>query len=186
MEGVGSRRSPPRKRKTAPYAIIVSVTRRAPGGGFALRSTKFPFLGDTRQRRVARLQNRSKDDYRTTMASPGNISRGGVRPFADNASGLVPGKIVVAMATLVTSVCAIHPPADGQVDVCAGIAENREVGCREEVEVPTKTFHRVDVSPIRLYAAFHAVSSDCFWRLKTQPFSDEINFVILSRAHVEN
>lgn len=51
----------------------------------------------------------------TTMPSPGKISRGGVRPFADNTNGLVSGKIVIAMR-LQNSVSTSL--TDGQVNVC--------------------------------------------------------------------
>lgn len=49
-----------------------------------------------------------------TMPSPGKISRGCVRPFADNTNGLVSGKIVVAMR-LQNNVSASL--TDGQVNV---------------------------------------------------------------------
>lgn len=58
-----------------------------------------------------------------TMPSPGKISRGGVRPFADNTNGLVSGKIVVAMR-LQNSVSASL--TDGQVNVCKHREESHE------------------------------------------------------------
>lgn len=105
--------------KESSISIIVNVTRRKLGwvSHWKVQNSRFPVVRD------GWAIAKSFRTTITTMPSPGKISRGGVRSFADNANGLVSGKTVVAMC-LQNSVSASS--TDGQVNVCRHREESHE------------------------------------------------------------
>lgn len=151
-QGGGSpvHRRSPRKRKTG-VSIIVNVTRREVSLGFALKSTKLPFPGDTR--RAGRALHNHSEWLSTTMASPGKISRGGVRPFADNASTSRAGENRGRDA----KVGARGSPVDWQVNVCGRYLGGYPRGGRGFL-----TFRTEWMRNVRLYASHFPRLSLCY------------------------
>lgn len=154
----------PRKRKTG-ASIIVNVTRVS--AGFRIEKYKTPV--SRRYETAGRCIAQSFRMIITTMATPGKISRGGVRPFADNAS-----TSRVRENRGGSEVASVRTAVRQSIDksMCADATKSHAGGYREEVEVLSKTFRTGRVRNMRLYAShFPRLSLHFVTALKTQPFS---------------
>lgn len=113
----------------------------------------------------------------TTMPSPGKISRGGVRPFADNTNGLVSGKIVIAMC-LQNSVSASS--TDGQVNVCKHHEESHRRRSRSHWRCFIGWMGNLYDCTWLIFHDYHCIS---FWCWKLNAF---LNFYLCNCIFYDN